>query len=208
MLQKKSLQIESEIDTYGNDPHDIQFIDDDRVVIANGGSGTNISIVDLTTGNLERSYPCELEGISCRHLIVSKDEIFVLSMVSVPNSRYLSHLLYPVDGKLVPFGNTFFAEDRLKTQLLSGVSTDDHIITTAPLMNAIHVWDKKSKQLIRVDDFELAAGVALTLDKSKYIVTSAFENEGMEYDASNTKLLTTNPGLRKLTGRHTLLAAI
>jgi len=202
------LKTKSDLDSYGNDPHDMKFLDGDRVVIANGGTGTNISIVNLKDGSLEKQFPCDLQGISCRHLLLDGANIYVLSMVNSSDKRQISHLLYPENGKLVPFGGTMIVEDRLKTQLLSGESTDNFIITTAPLMNAVHIWDKNSHQLVKVEDFEQAAGVALSLDKSKCIVTSRYENDALEFSASTSRKMGTNNNFKQFSGSHTLLAEI
>jgi len=198
--------LKGELESFGNDPHDMKPLGKDHAVVANGGKNTNISIVDLNSKSLIKQYHCEFEGLSCRHLIVDNKDIYVLS--AVKNSHDRCSLFYPQDGKLVPFGFPKEKEKYFTAALLSGAVNQKYIVTTSPKNNVIHVWDRISRTLIDIKEYEQAAGVALSTNDKKFIVTSAFENNGLELKIDNKILSKTNDKYRKLTGSHTLMATI
>ena len=100
------------------------------------------------------------------------------------------------------------AANRLKSELLSAVATEEHIVTTSPRTNAIQIWDKRTRELIKIDDLEEAAGIVLSVDKSEYIVTSGYEHKAIVYRASDSEFLQEEEKFKMLTGRHTLISAI
>jgi len=200
------LDIRGELETFGNDPHDLQPLGKDQAVVANGGENTNISIVNLKNKSLVKKYHCDIEGISCRHLIVDNKEIYVLTQVKDSDSR--CGLFYPHEGKLLPFKSHQKVDEYFSSALLSGAVNENYIVTTSPNNSVIHIWDRMTRSLIHVKEFEQAAGVALSPDEKKFIVTSAFENSGLELKIGDKLLSKPNDKFKKLTGAHTLMATI
>ena len=203
----EKLELISELDTYGYDPHDMVMLDDQKAVITNGGLDTNVAIVDLEQKKLIKKFDLEIPGIVCRHILRDKQDFYVLTAVNPTKGGKYCSVFYPEGTKLKPFD---FGEKagKLRSQLLSGISTDEHIVTVAPKMNAVHFWNKQTKSLERVDLVPQAAGVALYPEQNEFIVTTAVSSGSVIYGADDIKKKSTQNKLGMLSGRHTYLYRI
>lgn len=191
--------------TYGEWPHDCQFIDDGKVVaITNGGdekgeSPTNVAYVDVATGKLiEKVEWPESPQFNAGHLLISPDGDLVIAhavRTGLDAKKALSALSIRLKGgsiKTMTEGtNSIIKKDIANiTEHMNGetlslalhgnvlAATNPYALFEGKKKGMTTFWDLKKQRFLGADFRELPRGVGVTLNGQYWLITSGSKNTG------------------------------
>ncbi len=191
--------------TFGNDPHDVTVVGDE-LIVCNGGHNSNVSIIDLTTRKLVKSYLLNDELLSIGHLEVLDPENFI-----VVTGAYREHYPPGIFSLNRETGLTKFPFPKgldflFRVQLLSVVSYQGYILATCPHTNSLFAWNK-NKEFVGAHKITQVTSLAVSEDLGGVIVGTGENTEPLRlisFSENKMKVKTLDWGLRS-TGSHALV---
>jgi hypothetical protein len=161
-----SLQIIDSIDSGGIFPHEMKFVDNNRLLVANGGSpalvGSNLAVIDLMSKKILETHVPPKFGPGVRHFVADPQGNLVLGTwvtygnvdSKLPRAQILSSRLESSSSiKIVELGKQFQdLATRQPTQFLSvglHVSSNQSVLTTAGA-DVVVVVDSSTGTVLKV----------------------------------------------------------
>lgn len=162
--------------TYGKDPHDF-IMNGDDLLVCNGGRNTSITIIDLSTRKLKKTFLLGDPDLSLRHIARIDDQNYAIGTL-----RFLDNLPCPLyhlnlEGGLGPYyAPPALGMNFMKGQLLSVFVHQNHVYATCPTMNSLLVWTTKG-DFVGGQIVPKAASLAYSHKNRGVIVGSGVEQE-------------------------------
>ncbi len=199
-ISPDDLRIKYVFESFGYSPHDLHFLNDGTLVVANSGWShkayakelpSSICFIEVNKSGvkLKKKVLTNHRGVTAHHLVVDKSslsrdpDIFVglatpFSKVEVPNQKSLVAVVRKNDFQL--FSNDSIGIDVLNYNVLSlaGASSLGAIVTTTPETVAA-IWDTRSKRFSSIiEEIKHPKGVniAMSFDdplRGKFYITTA-----------------------------------
>ncbi|MCC6464163.1 MAG: DUF1513 domain-containing protein [Planctomycetes bacterium] len=177
-------KITGEFPTYGEWPHDCQFIDGGRVVAVTNGGGDeasgqapNVTYMEVSSGKLLEKIVFDNPKINSGHLLVTRDGSLcvVHAMRQGLDTRSALGAL-----SLRPSGGTFLTmtEPANITQQMAGETLSicyhegtDVVAATNPFGSIITFWSMRQQRNLGAIKVKQPRGVGLTMDQRFFVVT-------------------------------------
>ncbi len=200
VINSDSLKMNRRFDSFGYSPHDVHFLADQTMVVANSGWShkaykrelpSSICFIDVskTKPTLKNKVVTNHRGVTAHHMAFESQGdpanplIYVglatpFSKVSVPGQKSLVAVVHANEFRL--FTNEKVGIEVLHYNVLSlaGVTTTGAVVTTTPETVAA-LWDSKMNGLLRtIEEIKHPKGVNVATDtgelrRSKFYVTTA-----------------------------------
>ena len=180
-------KITGDFPTYGEWPHDCQFIDEGKTVaITNGGGNIKggaapcVTYVDVKTGELIEKIEFENAAINAGHLMISGGGDLAVAHAmreGLDTREALGGLsLRPKDGEFKTMVTPAAVTGAMKGETLSLCMLADKKIVAASNPygrpnGIITFWNYETQKYVDSLEIEQPRGIALTLDKKYWIVT-------------------------------------
>jgi hypothetical protein len=182
----KTLQVEGEFPSYGANPHDCQLIEGGKVIaITNGGAAIghepapNVAYVDIVTQKLLQKFELDNSHFNTGHLAISKSgDLAVTSAprLGLPESD-LGALSFLRLGRLETMKAPAEVVAGLRAETLSLCINEATgiVAATSPAGNLLTFWELKSGRLAKSVEINNPRGIAMTLDKTQFILSHGQE---------------------------------
>jgi hypothetical protein len=198
-----------EFPTHGEWPHDCQFIDEGKTVaITNGGGNIdggatpNVSYVEVGTGKLVEKIEFESEFINAGHLIISPNGDLAVGHAmreGLDTREAMGALsLRPKDGKFKTMVTPAAVTGAMKGETLSLCMNHKKklVAATNPYgspAGLITFWNYETQKYETKIEINQPRGVAMTLDKSWWVITFGKKSPGVILVSTKTNKLDKKP---------------
>lgn len=189
----KNMEVDGEFPSGGIGPHQLKWVEDDRLIVANGGIRThpakprrklnvdsmrpNVALVDVRTGVVvHRAVPRDPKS-SIRHFDTNANGDVVLG-IQYEGPRTLDRPLVLVlgtrSGTLTPLPTPVPLQRQMK-QYTASVCVDprsNHALVTCPRGHLATLWDLGGRGCIATRRMRDVAGVALDSEAGEFVATN------------------------------------
>lgn len=191
----ESFEIIDDFPTYGERPHDCQFIDDGRVVaITNGGGALkggakpNVTYVEVGTGKLIEKIEFDNPLINSGHLMISPGGDLAVAHAmreGLHNRKALGAIsLRPDRGDFKTMVSPARITGAMRGETLSLCMLESNKLVAATNPYAedgglVTFWNYETQEFVDSLPVEQPRGVGLTLDESYWVVTFGEDSPGV-----------------------------
>ena len=191
----KDFSVIDEFPTYGEWPHDCQFIEDGKVVaITNGGGNIDggakpcVTFVDVAKGTLVEKITFDNPQINAGHLMLSTNLDLAVTHAmreGLDNRKALGALsLRPRGEKFKTMLSPAGVTSAMKGETLSLCMHEESnvVAATNPYGDPdglVTFWNYETGEFVKKFEIEQPRGVGLTLDRKFWVVTWGRDNPGV-----------------------------
>lgn len=179
----RTLELQREFPSYGENPHEIQLIEGGRtLVICNQGTQrrpvetfANLAYVDTATGELIERLDFPSPEYAPAHMrCLPNGDVLMITKVQDFHNNHMGNTVYTRFGRepLRPIELPEPYTSQFVGEILS-IDIDvarGRICTTCPDSSNVIFWDYLARSVLRVDTLARPLGVALTLDGRYWLV--------------------------------------
>ena len=136
----EDLKLLGDFDTYGADPHDLRIVND-QLIVCNGGTDSNVAIIDLKTKKLLKKFEINEPHISLRHIEIIDDQNFLIASLSQDFVKPCGIYLLDTKKGFIQYKLPKEFEEALALrQFLSILYYDGFVLATCPAAHNVLAW--------------------------------------------------------------------